>query len=64
MAVMGPVDSEAFGRQLTRTAATAPAPIDHSAFDQMLKKYVNDKGRVNYGASRPTAGSWTSTWPC
>ena len=28
--------------------STAVAPIDHSAFDRLLKKYVNEKGLVNY----------------
>jgi hypothetical protein len=26
----------------------APAPVDHSAFDKLLKKHVNDKGLVDY----------------
>lgn len=30
------------------TFATAPNEVDHSAFDRLLKKYVNDKGSVNY----------------
>lgn len=28
--------------------ATAPTNVDHSAFDRLLKKYVNEKGQVNY----------------
>jgi len=28
--------------------ATAPKDVDHSAFDRLLKKYVNEKGQVNY----------------
>ena len=27
---------------------TGAAPVDHSTFDKLLKKYVNDKGLVNY----------------
>lgn len=27
---------------------THAAPVDHSAFDELLKKYVNEKGLVNY----------------
>ena len=27
---------------------TNAAPVDHSAFDKLLKKYVNDKGLVDY----------------
>ena len=30
------------------TTAASPAAVDHSAFDKLLKKYVNAKGRVNY----------------
>ena len=29
-------------------AVSAAAPIDHSAYDKLLKKYVNEKGLVNY----------------
>lgn len=38
----------------TATTDTTPAenasaaPVDHSAFDRLLKKYVNEKGLVNY----------------
>ena len=32
----------------TAVSAVAAAPVDHSAFDKLLKKYVNDKGMVNY----------------
>lgn len=31
-------------------AAVAAGPIDHSAFDRVLKKYVNGQGLVNYKA--------------
>ena len=30
------------------TWATAPTAIDHSAFDKLLKKHVNEKGQVDY----------------
>ncbi|GAB2950053.1 DUF547 domain-containing protein [Hymenobacter coalescens] len=30
--------------------ATAAAPVDHSAYDRLLKKYVTPKGLVNYKA--------------
>ncbi len=30
------------------TFAAAPAAPDHSAFDKLLKKHVNEKGQVNY----------------
>ncbi|TAE28628.1 MAG: DUF547 domain-containing protein [Cytophagales bacterium] len=30
------------------TLASAPLNVDHSGFDRLLKKYVNDKGMVNY----------------
>lgn len=30
------------------TNTTNAAPVDHSVFDKLLKKYVNDKGLVNY----------------
>ena len=30
------------------TLATAPTAVDHSAFDKLLKKHVNEKGQVNY----------------
>ncbi|GAB4025615.1 DUF547 domain-containing protein [Spirosoma gilvum] len=35
---------------LLATAFTEPAvaPVDHSAYDRLLKKYVNEKGLVNY----------------
>ncbi|TGD82267.1 DUF547 domain-containing protein [Hymenobacter wooponensis] len=29
-------------------AATAPTAVDHSGYDRLLKKYVNEKGLVNY----------------
>lgn len=48
LALMGPANSEALSRQPAPTAATAPAPVDHSALDRVLKKFVNDQGRVNY----------------
>ncbi|UOQ68976.1 DUF547 domain-containing protein [Hymenobacter volaticus] len=32
------------------TTATVAAPIDHSAFDKLLKKYVNAQGLVDYKA--------------
>ena len=31
-------------------ASALDKPFDHSAFDQLLKKYVNENGDVNYGA--------------
>ncbi|GAA4381323.1 DUF547 domain-containing protein [Hymenobacter koreensis] len=34
----------------TAAIARAAAPVDHSAFDQLLKKHVNEKGLVNYKA--------------
>lgn len=30
------------------TAISVSAPVDHSAFDRLLKKHVNEKGLVNY----------------
>lgn len=33
---------------LAAPPAAAPAAFDHSAFDKLLKKYVNSSGRVNY----------------
>lgn len=33
---------------LTSTTANSAVNIDHSQWDQLLKKYVNDKGFVNY----------------
>ena len=33
---------------VTPPRAAAAAPIDHSAFDKLLKKYVNEKGLVDY----------------
>jgi hypothetical protein len=30
------------------TFASAPTTVDHSVFDKLLKKYVNEKGMVNY----------------
>lgn len=32
----------------TTYGTTSEAPVDHSIFDKLLKKYVNDKGLVNY----------------
>lgn len=32
----------------TLTFATAPTEVDHSVFDRLLKKYVSEKGQVNY----------------
>ncbi|WP_277236607.1 DUF547 domain-containing protein [Hymenobacter sp. YC55] len=32
------------------TTAPVAEPVDHSAFDKLLKKYVNDQGLVNYKA--------------
>ena len=36
------------GNNLTSTTANSSVNIDHSQWDQLLKKYVNDKGLVNY----------------
>ncbi|GAB3547341.1 DUF547 domain-containing protein [Spirosoma fluminis] len=33
---------------ITTLTYAGSAPVDHSAFDRLLKKYVNDKGLVNY----------------
>ncbi|GAB3499646.1 DUF547 domain-containing protein [Spirosoma knui] len=33
---------------ITTLTFASSAPVDHSAFDRLLKKYVNDKGLVNY----------------
>jgi len=38
------------GASATPAAAPAAAPVDHSAFDRVLKKYVNGQGLVNYKA--------------
>ncbi|OON70898.1 DUF547 domain-containing protein [Hymenobacter sp. CRA2] len=48
----------AVGASLTSFVAPAPgpartvvaSPVDHSAYERLLKKYVNDKGLVNYKA--------------
>lgn len=34
----------------TATPTSNAAPVDHSAWDKLLKKHVNDKGFVNYTA--------------
>jgi hypothetical protein len=34
----------------TATPTSDAAPVDHSAWDKLLKKHVNDKGFVNYTA--------------
>lgn len=34
--------------QATAFATPTVAPVDHSAYDRLLKKYVNEKGLVNY----------------
>lgn len=34
----------------TATPTSTAAPVDHSAWDKLLKKHVNDKGFVNYTA--------------
>ena len=34
----------------TATPTSMAAPVDHSAWDKLLKKHVNDKGFVNYTA--------------
>ncbi|WP_028664511.1 DUF547 domain-containing protein [Runella zeae] len=39
----------AFG-SCTATPTSNAAPVDHSAWDKLLKKHVNDKGFVNYTA--------------
>ena len=33
---------------ITAFTHTGTAPVDHSAYDKLLKKYVNEKGLVNY----------------
>ncbi|RIV18780.1 DUF547 domain-containing protein [Fibrisoma montanum] len=33
-------------------ATTGTAPVDHSIFDQLLKKYVDERGQVNYKGFR------------
>lgn len=34
--------------QAAAFATPTAAPVDHSAYDRLLKKYVNEKGLVNY----------------
>ena len=37
------------------TSVRAAAPVDHGAYDKLLKKYVNDKGLVNYKGLKANA---------
>ena len=37
------------------TSIRVAAPFDHSAYDRLLKKYVNDKGLVNYKGLKANA---------
>ncbi|MBD2716661.1 DUF547 domain-containing protein [Microvirga sp. STR05] len=39
-------------------AAPAAAGVDHSGFDKLLKKYVNEKGLVNYKAWKTDQGAF------
>ncbi|UOQ69974.1 DUF547 domain-containing protein [Hymenobacter cellulosilyticus] len=41
-----------------RRSTPAAAGVDHSAFDKQLKKYVNEKGLVNYKAWKADQGAF------
>ncbi|UOQ50746.1 DUF547 domain-containing protein [Hymenobacter cellulosivorans] len=41
-----------------RATTSAAAGVDHSAFDKLLKKYVNEKGLVNYKAWKADQGAF------
>jgi hypothetical protein len=47
-------------RAQTGENVDVPAGINHDEFDRLLKKYVNDRGLVNYGAWKKDAADLTA----
>jgi hypothetical protein len=60
LTIVGPIFAAITACSQTGENVDVPAGIHHDEFDRLLKKYVNDRGLVNYGAWKKDAADLTA----